>query len=40
MTSAFYQIELDQDCRFITAFQPDNRIKSFKRPDDPIKRSK
>ena len=31
MASAFYQIELDQDSRFITAFQSDTRIKRFKR---------
>ena len=31
MASAFHQIELDQDSRFITAFQSDTRIKCFKR---------
>ena len=31
MASAFHQIELDQDSRFITAFQSDTRIKRFKR---------
>ena len=31
MASAFNQIELDQDSRFITAFQSDTRIKRFKR---------
>ena len=31
MASAFHQIELDQDSRFITALQSDARIKRFKR---------
>ena len=31
MASAFNQIELDQDSRFITALQSDTRIKRFKR---------
>ena len=30
MESAFHQIELNQNPRFITAFQSDTRIKSFK----------
>ena len=30
MGSVFNQIELDQDSRFITAFQSDTRIKRFK----------
>ena len=31
MMSVFYQIELDQDSRFITDSQSDTRIKRFKR---------
>ena len=31
MASSFHQIELDQDSRFITAFQSDTRTKRFKR---------
>ena len=31
MTSAFHEIETDQDSRFLTAFQSETRIKHFKR---------
>ena len=31
MKSAFHQIELTQDSRYITAFQSDSRIKRFTR---------
>ena len=31
LRSAFHQLELDPECRYITAFQTDTRIKRFKR---------
>ena len=31
LNSAFYQLELSQESRYITAFQPEDRIKRFKR---------
>ena len=31
LVSAFYQIELDESSRYITAFQSDTKIKKFKR---------